>query len=316
MLDVFIEGPHFDDGVLETHADFVLRDLALTLVDLAPRPHAKATVRACEAPWELCIERFADTACLSVYRTGPEPIVAVYDRAVPFADVVAAARAAIERRLASREALTDERTSRATEEVGLRAAARASHALELTSALAQLLAIDLLRDADDRMPTALPARVPVVVEPDRDAPLSFGAEFAIRDRARWEDPGDSATDVSPPRRHAEPDLRRVVYETVERSDMHALLFRGRMRAEIRGRTIDLGDCHPVLVAERLVELARRSFDAWERGLALNARGEASGLTIGVRVTPDGQLALTLGDRPRGDPARRAHFPRARRRGCP
>jgi outer membrane protein assembly factor BamB len=294
VLDVFIEGPRFDDGVLGTHADLVLRDLALTLVDLAPRPHAKATVRACEAPWELCIERFAGTACLSVYRTGPEPIVAVYDRAVPFADVVAAARAAIERRLASREPRTDERTSRAREEGGLRAAARASHAMELTSALAQLLAVGPLGDADEGRPTTLPARVPVVVEPDRDAPLSFGAEFAIRDRTRWEDPSDSARDVSPPRRQAEPDLRGVLHETVERSDMHALLFRGRMRAEIRGRTIDLGDCHPVLVAERLVELARRSFDAWERGLALNARGEASGLTIGVRVTPNGQLALTLG----------------------
>ncbi len=76
--------------------------------------------------------------------------------------------------------------------------------------------------------------------------------------------------------------------------MHALLFRGRVRAEIRGRSIDLGECHPVLVAERLVELARRAFDAWERGLALHARGEASGLLVGVRVSADGELALTLG----------------------
>src|SRR6202012_1887655 len=88
-------------------------------------------------------------------------------------------------------------------------------------------------------------------------------------------------------------------EAVERSDMHALLFRGRMRAEIRGRSIDLGECHPVLVAERLVDLARRAFDAWERGLAMHARGEASGLVVGVRVSPDGELALTLGAAPDG-----------------
>ena len=61
-----------------------------------------------------------------------------------------------------------------------------------------------------------------------------------------------------------------------------------------GARVDLGECHPALVAERLVELARRAFDAWERGLALNARGEAAGVLVGVRVSVDGQLALTLG----------------------
>src|SRR6185312_6615326 len=81
---------------------------------------------------------------------------------------------------------------------------------------------------------------------------------------------------------------------IERSDMHALLFRGRMRAEIRGRTIDLGECHPFLVAERLVELARRAFDSWERGLPLHARGESAGILVGVRVDGRGQVALTLG----------------------
>ena len=270
VLDLFIEGPHVAVRALETHGAFALRDLALALVDLARRPCAKVTVRAYEAPWELCVERFGDTACLSVYRTGPEPLVAVYDRAVPFTDVVAAVRAAIGRRPST-----------------------ASHAMELASALEQLLAIGPLGDPADSRAFGLPARVPVVVEPDRDAPLAFGAEFAIRDTGRRNESSQDADETSRSRRPPEPDLGAVLYETVERSDMHAILFRGRMRAEIRGRTIDLGDCHPVLVAERLVELARRAFDAWERGLALNARGEASGLTIGVRVTPDGELALTL-----------------------
>ena len=65
------------------------------------------------------------------------------------------------------------------------------------------------------------------------------------------------------------------------------------RRSAAGR-FDLGECHPVLVAERLVDLARRAFDAWERGLALNARADASGLVVGVRVSPEGELALTLG----------------------
>ncbi len=267
VLDVFVDGANVTARVRETHGAFVLRDLALALVDLARRPRAKATVRFYDEPWELCVERFGSAACLSVYRTGPDPLVAVYDRVVPFDEIVAAARAAIERLLGQ----TDARP-------GPRVDAKVTQAMDLASALEQLRAVGSLADSGD--PTPVPARVPVVVEPDRDAPLSFGAEFAIREHGHGEGEG---LDDGP-----------TLPETVERSDMHALLFRGKMRAEIRGRSIDLGECHPVLVAERLVELARRAFDAWERGLALHARGEASGLIVGVRVSPQGELSLTLG----------------------
>jgi outer membrane protein assembly factor BamB len=277
VLGVFVDSANVTARVKETHGAFVLRDLALALVDLSRRPHAsaraKATVRFYDEPWELCVERFDAVACLSVYRTGPDPRVAVYDRAVAFADIVAAAREAIERVLASDEA-------------------RPGVRLELASAVEQLDALTANSDPLEGASRPLPERVPVVIEPDRDAPLSFGAEFAIRER------GESSGEAQ-------------VYAAdsdglgVERSDMHALLFRGRLRAEIRGRSIDLGECHPVLVAERLVELARRAFDAWERGLAFHARGEASGLLVGVRVSADGELALTVGVAPgKGDGSRR------------
>jgi outer membrane protein assembly factor BamB len=275
LLDVFVDGANVTARVKETHGAFVLRDLALSLVELAARPRGKAAVRFYDEPWEMCVERFGATACVSVYRAGAEPMVAVHDRAVPFAEVVGAVREAIERVLSGQ---------------GLRASAAERRAvdtaarIELTSAVAQLAAILPLAPTDD---IRVPEPVPVVVEPERDAPLSFGAEFTMRESAAA--PSDSG-------------------EMVERSDLHALLFRGRVRAEIRGRAVDLGECHPALVAERLVDLARRSFDAWERGLALNARGEAAGVLVGVRVSVDGQLALTLGAA--GDASRRmAHtFP--------
>ncbi len=264
VLDVFVDGANVTARVRETHGAFVLRDLAIAVVDLARRSSGKATVRFYDEPWELCVERFGSAACLSVYRTGPDPIVSVYDRAVPFEDVVAAARGAI-------ESLLDAKTSRAAD-------AMASQRRELESALEQLRAIGPLDETGDE--SRVPERIAVVVEPDRDAPLSFGAEFAIRDHARRTGIASEAFEGA--------------LESVERSDMHALLFRGRVRAEIRGRSIDLGECHPVLVAERLVELARRAFDAWERGLAFNARADASGLVVGMRVSPEGELALTLG----------------------
>ena len=262
LLDVFIDGANMTARVHETHGAFVLRDLALALVDLSRRPRGKATVHFYDEPWEICVERFGATACMSVYRAGAEPLVAVHDRAVPFDDVVASVQAAVERLLSEGETRSGAPSAR----------------LELLSAGEQLRG---LAPTSTRDHVAVPARLAVVVEPERDAALSFGAEFSMREGAPLT--GDT--------------------ETIERADLHALLFRGRVRAEVRGRSVDLGECYPMLVAERLVELARRAFDAWERGLPLHARGEAAGVLVGVRLTPDGDLALSLGGTQGG--ARRA-----------
>lgn len=253
LLDVFVDGANVTARVRETHGAFVLRDLGLALVELSRRPCGKVAVHFYDEPWEICVERFGATACVSVYRGGPDPLVAVHDRALPFGDVVAAARDAIARLLAE----------------GVSGAAEPSARLELESTAAMLRDLTVETSGDD---VRIPAPVTVVVEPERDAALSFGAEFSMREGAPIADDR----------------------ETVERADLHALLFRGRVRAEVRGRTVELGECHPFLVAERVVELARRAFDAWERGLPLHARGEAADVLVGVRVTPDGELALTLG----------------------
>lgn len=269
LLDVFVDGGNVTAAarIQETHGALVLRDLALALVDLTRRPHGKATVRFYDEPWELCVERFGATACLSVYRAGPEPRVAVHDRAMPIEDVIAGVRGAIDRYVADGET---------------QAAAR----VELASAA------NLLRDAGGPLAAGaledvgVPEPVPVVIEPDRDAPVAFGAEFAMRQR---------------PVAANEVDASALADAAVEHTDLHALLFRGRLRAEVRGRTVDLGECYPLLVAERFVELARRAFDAWERGLPLVARGEVAGVLVGIRVSRDGALALTLGASAAGTP---------------
>jgi outer membrane protein assembly factor BamB len=262
LLDVFVDGANVTARIRERHGAFVLRDLALALVDLSTRERGKAAVRFYDEPWEMCVERFGAAACLSVYRSGPDPLVAVYDRAVPFADIVLATRDALDRVLADPDAKTHAPAAR----------------LELVSAAAQLRNLAPATEVAPAEHAPIPAPAPVVVEPDRDVPLSFGAEFAMR-------PGPES---------ALADASLAKAEITERADLHALLFRGRVRADIRGRAIDLGDCHPFLVAERLVELARRAFDSWERGLPLHARGESAGVLVGLRVDGRGQVALTLG----------------------
>lgn len=264
-FDVFIDGANVTARVRESHGALVLRDLAQALVDLSRRARAKAVVRFYDEPWELCVERFGATACLSVYRTGPEPIVAVYDRAVPFDDVVVAARDAIAR------VLSDGQT-------------RSGTRLEFESAAVELGAIPAAGPVEQAL---VPGLVPIVVEPDRNAPLSFASEFSIRE-------GTSAPHRAPAAGLCGTHLESAPFDAIERSDMHALLFRGSVRAEVRGRVVELGDCHPVLFAECLVDLGRRAFDAWERGLPLHARTESAGVLVGVRLSPEGDLALTLG----------------------
>jgi hypothetical protein len=105
-----------------------------------------------------------------------------------------------------------------------------------------------------------PAPSVVVVDLEPDASVAFGAEFLLRPA---------------PAGPAEP--------SVERADLHALLFRGRVRAEVRGRSVDLGEGHPFLAAERLLSIARQTLDAWERGQPLLVRVEAGGMLFGVRL---------------------------------
>jgi outer membrane protein assembly factor BamB len=276
VIDIFVDGANITARVRETHGAFVLRDIGFAIVDLAHRPRGKATIRFYDEPWELCIQRFGAAACLSVYRTGPDPVVAVYDRAVRWDDVVLAAREAIEQLLADAHAESSQSAARS----------------ELVAAAGALAAVPAESsdgaDAAENTESRVPDLVPVAVEPNRDAPISFGAEFALRES---ESAGPRASMAL--RRIASRDAA-VDGDSVERSDMHALLFRGRVWVEVRGRTVDLGEAHPVLLAERVLDLAFRSFDAWERGLPFHARGEAAGAVIGVRLGAEGELALTLG----------------------
>jgi len=126
---------------------------------------------------------------------------------------------------------------------------------------------------------AVAEEVLAIVEPEAGLRCAFGAELPMRVSS-----GDAAT-------------------AVQVSDVHALLGRGRLRAVIRGRSKELGEVHPFLVAERMLELGKNVLEAWERGRALHTRvvlGHAdvsgpgwSGPLLGVRLEPAGSLTVTL-----------------------
>lgn len=252
VLDLFIHGSNVTARVAERHAACVLRDLALALAELVRAPRGKRIVRFYEDAWELCVERLGASATLSIYRGGAEPTVLVYDRAVVFDEMCASVVDALDAALARRSR------------------GGASDLAEARRVLAEC------REGAESFDDAMPPSAPVSIDLDRDAPIAFAAEFAMR-------PG-------PSKEEAEAEL------LVERADLHALLVRGRMRAEIRGRSVDVGETYPFLFAERMLDLARRSLDAWERGQPFFARVEAGGVMIGLRVVaadaPPAALTIT------------------------
>jgi hypothetical protein len=123
--------------------------------------------------------------------------------------------------------------------------------------------------ADAVVSCVLPPAI-VAIEGDESAPLSLSGELLLREGTK------------------------PAYEpSVERTDMHALLFRGRLRARVRDRDVDLGEGHPFLIAERLLDVARRLLDAWERGAPEHIRSDAGGVLVSARLGHDGVLSLSL-----------------------
>ena len=250
VLDIFIGGANVTARVADRHASSVLRDLGLALAGLAEKTRGKIIVRFYDDPWELCVERVGKVGLLSVYRAGGEPRVAVYDAPVAFDEIVESAKKAISLALDRRSAPP-------------------AVAMELRAALD---ALDVANIVDTKEDGPVPPPVLVMLDPDKDVPIAFGADFSLRGE------GVSPAETS----------------SVERADLHALLFRGRLRVEVRGRRLELGEGHPFLVAERLLTISERALDAWEHGQALFIRSDVGGIVLGVRVSTNGDALLTLG----------------------
>jgi outer membrane protein assembly factor BamB len=269
VLDLFIHGANVTARVAERHASCVLRDLACALAELIPFSRGKRIVRFYDDAWELCVERLGASATLSVYRGGSEPTVLVYDRPVVFAEMCASVLDAIDATLARRDDAARTLTGTFRDEHG-----------PVTRELADIRRVlaTLPTGAEELQSEDEVFAPPVVIEIERDAPISFAAEFAMRPGA----PDGTGSESG-----------------VERADLHALLVRGRMRAEVRGRSVELGEAYPFLFAERWLDLSRRALDAWERGQPFFTRMEAGGIMLGLRGSTDEDLpraALTLSPR--------------------
>jgi outer membrane protein assembly factor BamB len=264
-IDIFVGGVNVTARVEADQAPCVLRDLALVVLDLIEGRRMRAVVRFYDTPWELGLCRV----------DGPHaPRVAL--------SVVRTGEGC-------EVAVTERQADLAEVIVGTSAAIAAvlgAHE-ELDPALgAALAAAKLALDgAVDLGVFAPPAEVLATVDADSGARVSFGAELPLRVHASRSNDADG-----PPS---------------EVADLHALLGSGHLRVVVRGREKDLGELHPFLAAEQLVELGAQVLEAWERARPLHVRralGRAASESalvdrsamIGVRLDEAGALALTVG----------------------
>ncbi len=83
------------------------------------------------------------------------------------------------------------------------------------------------------------------------------------------------------------------------SDVHALLFRGRLWLWARGRRIALLRGPIALAAQRMVAAVRALVEAWEASRPANVRLRAGSFVVGVRLDREMHVALTLGSEEEG-----------------
>jgi outer membrane protein assembly factor BamB len=222
------------------------------------RDLARAVADLGRAPRRKRIVRFYDDACeLAIERIGDDAALSVY-RSGPVPEVM----------------LYDERVPFADVYDSVKEAVEGALAARPLGAVLEIELADaraLLAAAPVASGALKDDAVLVSTEIDRNAPIALSCEFAMRTFA------------------AEKDEVQV-----ERADLHALLFRGRVRAEVRGRSVDLGEGLPFFFAEKFAEMARALLSSWETGQAIHARVETGGFVLGVRSTPEGAVSLTLG----------------------
>ena len=248
----------FVDGANLT-ARFTERDATCVLRDLA-----LALAQLARQPRGKAIVHFNEDAWeLAVERDGGRAWISVY-RGGPLPQITAY----------DRPVLFADVVASAREAAEL-ARMRHPRDLDLREACAALTSVDA-GDVAAEPATGSTSSHDVHLTLEDDGALSFGCEFSLRaGREAQSGAGD-----------------------VERADLHALLFRGKLAVAARGRTVALGSGHPFLFAERFLDLAARALDTAEREEEVNLRFEGGGVVMGIRssgVSGGAGLSLSFGE---------------------
>ncbi len=259
VVDLFLDGTNVAARSGPDAIFCLTRDLLVAVRDLALGREAKAIISFYEAPWELVLTRNSDGLLLSFLRVSTAPEVVVQDTKVSLQAVGASIIVASERlcHLARRldPALAKERL---IEEMEVLCA-------EVRGAL-----LATPRQAPEDTPSTVTFTSQAFEKPDERLVLSFG--FELRATAH--------------------DLLGPVIQG--RSDLHALLAQGTLVAHSGSHRLVVGEGRVFLQVERLLAALRHLLAAWERERPMHVRLHGDTLQVGLRLTRDERVALSLG----------------------
>jgi outer membrane protein assembly factor BamB len=156
-VDLLVDGINLTARIPSADPGPLLRDLALAVADVAALRNRRAEVRCYsdDGPWEIGVERSGANALVSLFRGGAHPEVAMFEREVPLAALVATVSAAI---------------------ADVSSSILPAASLGLEHARAELEAATIA-------PEPAPPRVAIVhVEPEGEGGVRFSAELILRDR--------------------------------------------------------------------------------------------------------------------------------------
>jgi outer membrane protein assembly factor BamB len=268
VIDIFVDGANVSARAPADRVYPVLRELAGAVLDLASGTRDKVVVPFHEAPYELVLERQGDRALVTFYRGGNAPEIAIKDRPVSL-DLLREAVSSAALNLCARLWAHPESDPRGEELLALCERTRQGPV------------------APARTRSSPGSLVQVCSRTFTEAPagtrLAFGFDAELQRGGRSE--GTEATDggVS----HPPP--------TGCRSDLHALLFRGRLAVHAGGQRTVLSRGYLFLRVERLLQACAHLAEAHEAGRPTSVRLESDGLLVGLRLERDTAI-LTLGER--------------------
>ncbi len=251
-------------------------DVTYAVADLLRGERQRAVVRV-QGPWEMGLERVRGDILVSVFRGGPSPEVPVFERRIAETSLLARLLDSLHRDLDEVDDQAQTPLAANTAPLfemkrGLRIAPRKEPAFvaplrnEALSAAAEHLR-SVLPPCD-----AEPAELmEVSVEAPSEGAFGIAAEFSMR---------------------APKPTQRV--PGAARSDLFSLLIRGKLRLTAREAEREMDAVFLFPFAEQLVPLAIDGIDAWSHGRALFRRVDAAGTVVGLRLSPRGVVALTLG----------------------
>lgn len=264
VIDIFVDGANVSARAPADRVYPLMRELAGAVLDLAAGTRDKVVVPFHEAPYELVLERQGERALVTFYRGGNAPEIAIKDRPVAF-DVLRDAVSSAASNLCARLWAHPESDPRGEELLSLCERTRLGP-----------LAPARVRPSP-RAPVLVRSRT--FVEAPAGTRLSFGFDAELPRAGRPEAADGGA----------------LLPSTGCRSDLHALLFRGRLAVHAGGHRTLLSRGYLFLRVERLLQACAHLAEAYEAGRPTSVRLESDGLLVGLKLERDTAI-LTLGER--------------------